>query len=93
MDPVEEILNIPFKPWQYMTYTIERTVVRRRYGSTQIHTYPAQFETLRSYDRAYWKPGDVVKFGHGITGYRKSDTWRNWFMTSDAFDAYLKMVL
>ena len=85
-----ETLNVPFKPWEYMTYSTEKAVIRTRYGRSSYHSYEAQFETLKSYDRSYWKPGDVVKFGHGISGYRKSDTWRNWFLTDDDFDVYLK---
>lgn len=90
MDPSEEILDIPFKPWEYMTYTTEKKVVRSQCGVTDIHSYPAQFETIKDYNRSHWKPGDVVKFGNGISGYRKGDTWRNWFLTDDDLDAYLK---
>jgi hypothetical protein len=85
-----EIQNIPFKPWEYMTYTIERSVIRSQYGVKEFHSYPAQFETMKCYNRSYWKPGDVVKFGNGILNYITADTWRNWFLNEDDLDIYLK---
>ncbi len=64
-----------FKPWEYMTYNVHRTIIRnRRY----MHDYEAKFETLPNYNRSYWKPGDVVKFGDGFlfAHYR----WESWFL-------------
>lgn len=89
MDPVEEILDIPFKPWEYITYTIKKHVVRHRYGRSNSHSYDAQFETLKNYNRSQWKLGDVVKFGCGYNQYR-SDKWQTWFLNEEDLDAYIK---
>ena len=89
MEPSEEILNILFKPWEYMVYPSRKTVTRSQYGRSHIHTYDTQFETLKSYNRSFWKLADVVKFGRGYT-LRKADGWQSWFLGEKDFDTYLK---
>jgi len=93
MDPVEEILNVPFKPWEHMSYTIKktvvRTIIRRRYGHRDIHSYDAQFSTLENYNRSTWKLGDVVKFGKGYH-VRKVDGWQTWFLNKMDYHEHLK---
>jgi len=79
MDPVEEILNVPFKPWEHMIYSTHRHVTRRRRGHSFSHSYEAVFETLKNYNRSQWKLGDVVKFGKGYH-VRKVDGWQTWFL-------------
>jgi len=93
MDPVEEILNVPFKPWEYMTYSTRRFVIhpinnRRNWYKTRSHDYRAVFETLENYNKTTWKLGDVVKFGKGY--YLKAIDWQAWFLNEKDFDQYLK---
>ncbi len=86
-----ETLNVPFKPWEHMTYATIKTVSHKGYGGIiRTHSYDAIFETLKSYDRSHWKPGDVIKFGDGISQRASAETWRNWFLNDADLDAYLK---
>lgn len=89
MEIRDEILNIPFKPWEHITYNTNRTVVRRQYGSTSVHNYDAVFETLKSYDRSQWKLGDIVRFGKGYNG-RMGNRWESWFLNNNDLDEYLR---
>jgi len=77
-----ETLNIPVKPWEYMTYSKVKTVKTRVRGVEGLHAYQAVFETLKDYDRSYWKPGDVVRFGDGITALAR-DRWETWFLVGE----------
>lgn len=86
MDPVEEILDIPFKPWEYMTYTKRTNSVCRHAGHG---SYIARFETLKNYNRTYWKLGDVVKFGKGYYDWNR-EGWESWFLNEIDYHEYLK---
>ena len=90
MDVISKILNIPFKPWEYMTYTVTRHEARR-YGRRRSnnYSYEAQFETLKNYNRSYWKLGDVVKFGNGLYPYIK-DSWESWFLNGKDLETFIE---
>ncbi len=86
-----ETLNVPYKPWEYMTYTVHRTITRNSQtrGKIYVTDYDAQFETLRNYNRSYWKPGDVVKFGNGFIPFANR-RWESWFLDEKAKDDFMK---
>ena len=74
-----ETLNVPFKPWEYMTYRKVKTVKTRVRGVSGLHAYNAIFETLKNYDSSHWKPGDVIRFGDGLN-FSARDRWETWFL-------------
>ena len=78
-----ETLNVPFKPWEYHTYTEMKYIFwRSHHRGVMDHSYKAVFETLPNYDNSYWKPGFVVRFGDGINSWQR-DRWETWFLTGE----------
>ena len=84
-----EILNIPFKPWEYMTYKKKYLSTRSHNGMRSNNTYVAVFETLKNYNRSHWKPGDIVKFGNGCSAWA-NDRWESWFLNEKDRDEFMK---
>ena len=89
MEIVDEILNIPFKPWEYMTYTTRRVVTVGRRAVRRSYGYDVTFETLKNYDRTEWKPGVVVKFGDGLL-WPARKRWETWFLTGKEKETFLR---
>lgn len=94
MGAIDEILDIPFKPWEYMTYNSARFIRRRRsrrMGKAVYYEahYRVTFETLQNYNRSFWKPGDVVKFGDGLN-WRGRNMWETWFLTGKEREDFIR---
>jgi len=87
METIDEILDIPFKPWQHMTFTTRR--FGRQRNSMLYDEYDATFETLENYNRSFWKPGDVVKFGDGLL-WRAKNKWETWFLNGKDREDFLR---
>jgi len=89
MDVIAEILDIPFKPWEYMTYDIRRAGYRSHRSISTTYDYDTTFETLKNYARTSWKPGDVVQFGDGLY-YTARKRWETWFLTGKDREDFLR---
>lgn len=89
MEIIDEILDIPFKPWEYMTYKRRYDSVTSHGGMRNFQSYVAIFETLKNYDRSQWKLGDIVKFGSGYNAWA-NDRWEAWFLNEKDRDEFMK---
>ena len=89
MEIIDEILDIPFKPWQYMTYDIRRCGFRYHRSISNTYDYDTTFETLKNYDRTSWKPGDVVMFDDGLY-WSARNRWETWFLTGKERESFLR---
>lgn len=88
MDAIAEILDIPFKPWEHITYK-EKKFGRRWGRGRSVIEYDAIFETLKSYDKTDWQLGDVVQFGTGYH-WRADATWQSWFLEENERENFMR---